>query len=319
MVDRLEAMSILVMAVETGSFSAASRRLGTPLPTISRKISELETHLQTRLLIRSTRKLVLTEAGAAYLSVCKRVLEQVGEAERAASGEYSLPKGDIVVTAPIVFGRLHMLPGIAEFLATYPEINVRLVLADRNMDLIGDHIDVALRIGALPDSGLVATRLGTVRRVICGSPSCFAGRKVPKSPVELSAFPTITFDAHGPVSSWSFGMPGSKGEQIVQIRPRLAVNTAEASIDAAIAGIGVTRVLSYQVARAVSEAKLQIILAKYEPKPLPVSLMHAGQGLVPRKVRAFLDFAAPFIQARLAESSVQKRFPRIGQQNALSV
>jgi DNA-binding transcriptional LysR family regulator len=304
MVDRLEAMSILVMAVEAGSFSAASRRLGTPLATISRKISELEGHLQTRLLIRSTRKLMLTEAGAAYLSVCKRVLEEVGEAERAAAGEYSLPKGDIIVTAPIVFGRWHMLPAITEFLALYPEINVRLVLADRNMDLLGDHIDVALRIGALADSGLVAMKLGTVRRVICGSPACFADRGIPKTPADLSEFPAITFDAHGPVTSWTFRGPSPKAEQIVAIRPRLIVNTAESAIDAAIAGSGVTRVLSYQVARAVADSKLQIILSNYEPKPLPVSLLHAGQGLVPRKVRAFLDFAAPFLQARIADSSL---------------
>ena len=307
MVDRLEAMSILVMAVEAGSFSAASRRLGTPLATISRKISELEGHLQTRLLIRSTRKLMLTESGAAYLSVCKRVLEEVSEAERAAAGEYNLPKGDIIVTAPIVFGRWHMLPAISEFLALYPKINVRLVLADRNMDLLGDHIDVALRIGALPDSGLVAMKLGTVRRVICGSPACFVRRKVPKSPAELSSFPVITFDAHGPVSSWTFRGAGAKAEQVVQIRPRLTVNTAEASIDAAIAGIGVTRVLSYQVAAAVAQGKLKIILADYEPKPLPVSLLHAGQGLVPRKVRAFLDFTAPFLQARIAQSSPPRK------------
>ena len=153
-------MSVLVMVVETGSFSAASRRLGAPLSTVSRKVSELEARLDARLLTRSTRKLMLTDAGAAYVTACKRILEQVGDAERAASGEYSTPKGDLIVTAPIVFGRLHVLPAITEFLARYPEINVKLVLSDRNVDLVSDHIDVAMRVGTLPDSSLVATRVG---------------------------------------------------------------------------------------------------------------------------------------------------------------
>ena len=297
--DRLDAMSILVKVVETGSLSAASRRLGAPLPTISRKISELEAHLDARLLIRSTRKLILTDAGAAYVAACKRILEQVGDAERAASGEYSTPKGDLIITAPIVFGRLHVLPAITEFLAMYPEIDVRLVLSDRNMDLIGDQIDIALRVGPLPDSSLVATRVGAVSRVVCGSPAYFAAHGIPKAPAELSALTAVVFDALGSASSWNFLMPGSKAVQAVAIRSRLAVNTAEAAIDAAIAGVGVTRVLSYQVAHAVVQRKLQIVLPNYEPDPLPVSLVYGGQGLLPLKIRAFLDFAAPRIRARL--------------------
>ena len=168
--DRLEAMSILVAVVETGSLSAAGRRLGVPLPTVSRKLSELEAHLNARLLIRSTRKLALTDAGAEYLEACRRILEQVGDAERAASGEFSVPRGELVVTAPIVFGRLHVLPVVNAFLARFPEIDVRLVLSDRNLHLIDDHIDVAVRIGALADSNMVATRVGSVRSVVCGSP-----------------------------------------------------------------------------------------------------------------------------------------------------
>jgi DNA-binding transcriptional LysR family regulator len=297
--DRLDAMSILVKVVEMGSLSAASRRLGAPLPTISRKISELEAHLDARLLIRSTRKLILTDAGAAYVAACKRILEQVGDAERTASGEYSTPKGDLIITAPIVFGRLHVLPAISEFLAMYPEIDVRLVLSDRNMDLIGDQIDIALRVGALPDSSLVATRVGVVRRVVCGSPAYFAAHGIPKAPAELSALTAVVFDALGSANSWNFLMPGSKAVQAVAIRSRLAVNTAEAAIDAAIAGVGVTRVLSYQVTHAVMQRELQIVLSNYEPNPLPVSLVYGGQGLLPLKVRAFLDFAAPRIRARL--------------------
>jgi DNA-binding transcriptional LysR family regulator len=299
--DRLDAMSIVVAVVESGSLSAASRRLRIPLPTISRKLSDLEAHLGTRLLIRSTRKLVLTEAGADYVAASKRILEEVGNAERAASGEYSAPRGDLIITAPIVLGRMHLLPAITEFLAMYPEIDVRLVLSDRYVDLIGDHIDLALRVGALPDSSLVATRLGAVRRVVCGAPSYFAAHGVPKTPAELARLTAVTFDVLGSVTAWDFYMPERKAVQAVPMHYRLSVNTAESAIDAAIAGSGVTRVLSYQVARAIKEHKLQTVLSKYEVAPLPVNLVHGGQGLLPLKVRAFLDFAAPRIRARLAE------------------
>jgi len=300
--DRLDAMSIVVAVVESGSLSAASRRLRIPLPTISRKLSDLEAHLGTRLLIRSTRKLVLTEAGADYVAASKRILEEVGDAERAASGEYSAPRGDLIITAPVVLGRMHLLPAITEFLAMYPEIDVRLVLSDRYVDLIGDHIDLALRVGALPDSSLVATRLGAVRRVVCGSPSYFAAHGIPKTPAELARLTAVTFDVLGSVTAWDFYMPERKAVQAVPLHYRLSVNTAEAAIDAAIAGAGVTRVLSYQVARATKEHKLQAVLAKYEVAPLPVNFVHGGQGLLPLKVRAFLDFAAPRIRARLAEN-----------------
>ena len=147
--DRLESMSVLVAAVEAGSLSAASRRLGTPLATVSRKVSELETHLGARLLNRSSRRLTLTEAGRSYFAACKRILDDVGEAERAAAGEYSAPKGELIITAPIVFGRLHVLPVISEFLKAYPEIDIRLVLADRVVNLLDDHVDLAVRIGEL--------------------------------------------------------------------------------------------------------------------------------------------------------------------------
>jgi DNA-binding transcriptional LysR family regulator len=299
-VDRLEAMSLLVSVVESGSLSAAGRKLGMPLPTVSRKISELEAHLKARLLIRSTRKLVLTDAGAAYVAASKRILEEVGEAEGAASGAYAAPKGDLVVTAPVVFGRLHVLPVIVEFLARWPEINVQLMLADRNLHLIDDHIDIAVRIGALADSALAATRVGSVRRVVCGSPAYFAANGRPKRPEDLSALSAVTFAPFSALEDWIFPGRKSKRELRVPIRPRLSVNTAEAAIDAAAAGVGVTRVLSYQVAQAVSEGRIEIALAEREPAPAPVSLVHSGQGLMPQRARMLLDFAAPRLRARLA-------------------
>jgi len=159
--NRLESMSVLLTVVEAGSLSAAGRKLGMPLATVSRKLSELETHLKARLLTRSTRQLSLTDAGRAYVAACKRILEDLNEAERAASGEYSAPRGDLVVTAPIVFGRLHVLPVTAGFLKAYPEVDVRLVLGDRIINLLENHVDLAVRIGELPDSSLSATRVGT--------------------------------------------------------------------------------------------------------------------------------------------------------------
>ena len=298
--DRLEAMSLLLSVVEAGSLSAASRKLGVPLPTVSRKISDLEAHLNTRLLIRSTRKLALTDLGTAYVAAARRILDEVSEAESAASGEHAAPRGDLVITAPVVFGRLHVLPVIAEFLSQWPEINVRLVLADRNLDLIQDHVDIAVRIGALADSALVATRVGAVRSVVCGSPAYFAAHGVPKRPDDLSALAAVTFDLFSPSQHWSFRDLKSKREIRVAVRSRLTVNTAEAAIDGAAAGLGVTRVLSYQVAQAVSDGRIQIVLAEYEPAPLPVSLIHGPQGLTPLKVRMLLDFAAPGLRARLA-------------------
>jgi DNA-binding transcriptional LysR family regulator len=299
-VDRLEAMSLLVSVVESGSLSAAGRKLGIPLPTVSRKISELEAHLNARLLTRSTRSLVLTDAGAAYVAASKRILDEVGEVERAASGAYAAPRGDLVITAPVVFGRLHVLPVIAEFLARWPEINVRLVLADRNLHLIDDHIDIAVRIGALAESALAATKVGSVRRVVCGSPAYFAAHGVPKRPEDLSALSAVTFDPFSFSEDWLFPDPKSKRELRVSVRPRLSVNTAEAAIDAAAAGVGVTRVLSYQVAEAVVDGRIEIVLAEREPEPAPVSLVHSGQGLMPQRVRMLLDFAAPRLRARLA-------------------
>ncbi len=298
--DRLEAMSLLVSVAEAGSLSAASRRLGVPLPTVSRKISDLEAHLNTRLLTRSTRKLALTDAGAAYLAAAKRILEEVSEAERAASGEHTAPRGELVITAPVVFGRLHVLPVIAEFLARWPEINVRLVLADRNLHLIDDHLDIAVRIGALADSALVSTRVGVVRNVVCGSPAYFAAHGVPERPEDLSALAAVTFDPFSPSQHWVFRDPKSNRELRAPVRSRLTVNTAEAAIDGAAAGLGVTRVLSYQVAPAVADGRIRIVLSQYEPAPSPVSLIHAPQGLTPLKVRMALDFAAPRLRARLA-------------------
>lgn len=298
MIDRLEAMRILSLTVNEGSFSAASRALRMPLPTVSRKVSELEAHLGTRLLVRTTRKLALTDAGIAFLASARRILDEVDEAERVAAGEFRAPRGVLVLTAPVLFGRLHVLPIVIEFLAAFPEINVRLHLSDRNLDLVDEHVEMAVRIGALPDSSMVATRTGQVRIVVCASPTLLAAYGEPTSPDGLVALPSVSFDPLSPAPVWPFSQRGAAPVQIA-IRPRLSVSTAEAAVWAAIQGVGVTRVLHYQCADAVHDGSLRLILAEFEPEPLPVHLVHAARGDLPLKMRAFLDFAVSRMRASL--------------------
>jgi len=296
--NRLESMSVLVAVVDTGSLSAAARHLDMPLATVSRKVAELESHLDTRLLHRTTRQLSLTEAGSSYVAACRRILEEIAEAERAATGEYAVPKGELMVTAPVVFGRLHVVPVVAEFLAHYPEIGINLVLTDRVVHLMEEQCDVAVRIGELPDSSLKATQVGTVRRVVCASPGYLATHGVPATPADLVGHDCITFDVLASVGAWSFG--SGKGEQSVLVHSRLSVNTAEAAIAAATLGVGVIRVLSYQVADAIRGDALRVVLEPFESSPLPISLVHKGQAPLPLKLRAFLDFVTPRLRAGTA-------------------
>jgi DNA-binding transcriptional LysR family regulator len=296
--NRLDSMAIFVTVADVGSLSAAARQLGMPLATVSRKVAELETHLKTRLLHRTTRQLSLTEAGSAYLVACRRILEDIGEAERAATGEYSAPKGELTVTAPVVFGRLHVVPVIAEFLAHYPLITVNLMLTDRVVHLMEEHGDIAVRIGELPDSSLMATRVGTVRRVVCASPAYLSQRGEPTHPADLAGHDCITFEVLESKRAWVFG--AGRSQISVPVQSRLTVNTAEAAIDASALGVGLIRVLSYQVAEAVRHDALRVVLASYESAPLPVSLVHTGQAPLPLKLRAFLDFVAPRLRARMS-------------------
>jgi len=299
-VDRLDSMKVLLAVTEAGSLSAASRVLGAPLATVSRKISDLEAHLGTRLLIRSSRKLALTDAGQNYVIACKRILEQVADAERAAAGEYSAPRGELTLAAPIAFGRLHILPVAADFLKAYPDIDLRVTLSDRISHILDEHIDLAIRIGELADSAFIAKRVGEVRKVVCASPEYFASRGTPAKPADLAAHDCITFDALMSANAWVF--PVGKQEEAVTVRSRLVINTAESAVDAAIAGVGIARVLSYQVSGALKEGKLVLALQAFEAPSWPVSLVHAGQGPLPLKVRAFLDFAAPRLRAMLLAS-----------------
>jgi DNA-binding transcriptional LysR family regulator len=296
--DRLEAMEIFLAAVEGGSLSSAGRKLGMPLTTVSRKISDLERHLNARLLERSTRKVMPTDAGLDFVAACKAVLQSVHEAERTVAGEYTTPRGDLTVTAPICFGRMHVLPVINAFLERYPDVDVRLVLSDGDCDLQEDRVDVAIRIMNLPDSSLVATRIAHVRPVVCASPEYLERAGRPGHPFELARHACITTGSALAPTPWSFRIDGT--EMKLPVRPRLVATTSEAAIDAAIASVGVTQTLCCQTQSARAAGLLEVVLGAYESKPLPIHFVYRRRDRVPMKLRSFLDFAGPRLRVRLA-------------------
>ena len=295
--DRFDAIRTLLAAVDGGSLSAASRSLGMPLPTVSRKVSELEQHLGTQLVVRTSRKLVLTEAGSAFVAAGRTVLERLEEAERAAAGEYKAPRGDLLVTASLMFGKLHVTPIVLDFLAAYPEVNVRLVLADHVVDLLDNHVDAGVRIGQLSDTALVAAKVGEIRWLTCASPDYLARMGTPDTLEDLAHHACLAFEGLQMVRNWTFG---SEGDRSVSFKPRFAVNTAESLIEAAIAGIGIARLTTYQAAAAVQAGKLVPVLRAFVPTAVPIHLVHPAQAMIPLKLRAFLDFARPRLKARLA-------------------
>jgi DNA-binding transcriptional LysR family regulator len=300
--DRLDAMQVMLMAVECGSLSKASRKLGQPLATVSRKVSELESYLKADLLIRSAKGLELTPAGRTYIMSARTILEQLNEAERAAAGEYTAPKGDLVVTAPTMFGRLHVLPVVIAFLKAFPEVSVELMLTDRVTHFLDDQVDVALRIGNLPDSSMIATRLGAVRWMTCASPVYLASRAAPAVPQDLADHDVISFESVSSPTTWRYWSDGN--ELSVPLRSGLSVNTVAAAIDAGLAGAGVIRTLSYQVVDYVRDDMLRLLLEAYEPIPRPVHLIYAKQSRLPLKLRAFVDFVVPRLRERLTEAAI---------------
>lgn len=303
--DRFEAMEAFVAAVDGGSLSAAARALNTPLPTISRRVSELEAHLNAQLLTRTSRKLILTEAGEAFVAAARRLLDDLAEAERAASGEYRAPRGELLITAPIMFGKLHVAPIVHAFLAAFPEVTVRLVLSDDVIDLVEAHVDVAVRIGRLADSELIARQVGHVRWLICASPAYLAARGEPATPEALSAHVCIAFEGLRDYRDWRFGRGAAA--RSVTIRPRFSVNTAEAVAEAAAAGVGVAQLMSYQAAEAIAQKRIAPILRAFGDEPMPVNLVHQPQRIQPLKRRAFLDFVTPRLTQALVEVEAKVR------------
>ena len=291
---RIERVAIFVEVAERRSFAAAARRLARSAAAVTRAVGELETRLGVRLLNRTTRAVSLTEAGERFLVGARRVLADFEEIERAAAGEGAAPRGELRITAPILFGRMHVLPIVTEFLGRFAEVSVALSLIDRPVDLVEEGLDVAVRIGALAESSAVATRVGAVRRIVVASPGYVTQHGTPLSPGDLGAHAVIAFS--GGADHWVFR--NEQRETSIAIRPRLAVTTAAAALDAVGAGFGIARVLSYQAAADISRGSLLRLLAPYEGDELPIHLLYPGGRHPPPKLRAFLDFAKPRLRRR---------------------
>jgi DNA-binding transcriptional LysR family regulator len=299
--DRLDAMSTFLAVAEAGSLSAAARQLKTPLTTVSRKVSDLESHLRTKLFNRSSRQLVLTDAGSSYLAACRRILADLTEAERTASGEYTAPTGELTVTTPLGLGRTILIPILADFLKAYPDIKTRMIPTDRVLSLVQEHIDVGIRIGNLPDSSLMAIRVGATRRLACASPSYLAARGTPRTPEDLTGHNCINypgFASGGDV--WTFVR--GKATIAVPVHTRLVVGSVEAACTAARAGIGITMALAYQLRGAADTEALTTVLDDFQSAPLPVNLVYGANRFLPIKVRAFLDFVGPRLKRIFAEN-----------------
>ena len=279
--DRFLAMRVFQTVAEAGSLVKAGHKLGLSAPAVTRSLAALEKHLGCRLLNRTTRALSLTEAGARYLEDCRRILHELEEAEEWLRGEQGAPQGLLTMTAPVMFGQLFVMPVVRDFLDTYPRVEARVSLLDRVVSLQEEGLDLALRIGELPDSSLIAASVGKVRRVICASPDYLARHGEPRQPSELTAHRLIDVGAQ---VSWRFL------STTVRVRPQLQVNSNQATLDAAVAGWGITRNLSYQVAAEVSAGRLRILLPEFEQAPWPIHVVHhQGRG-GSLKLRLFLDY-----------------------------
>ncbi|WP_245295016.1 LysR family transcriptional regulator [Pararhizobium antarcticum] len=289
-------MSLLIDVMDAGSFSAAARKRAVPVATLTRKIGQLEQHLGVVLVIRSTRRLVLTDAGQRYLAAARQIIAQVNEVEREAAGEFVEPTGRLVVSAPRMFGRLHVLPIVTDFLQQHEGITVDLQLIDANVDLAAGAADLAVRIGALPDSSLIGTRLGRMRSVIVASPDFLDQYAVPQCPDDLAGLPSIILNI--PLAGTTPRL-GAGGPSWPAGKARLLVSGAEAAIAAAEAGLGFVQLLHYQAIDALNAGRVRLLLDSFEANPAPVHILHAPLTQLPQKIRRFLDFAGDRLRASL--------------------
>lgn len=292
--DRLDAMAVFVAVCDAKGFAPAARKLGLSPSVVTRLVAKLEERLGVRLLQRTTRSLSLTDAGTRYLERVRRVLGEVDAAEEAARGEREQLRGRLAVTAPVIFGRLHVAPLLRRYMGLYPEVTAELHLNDRNVHLVEEGIDVGIRIGVLQDSTLIARRLGATRRVLVASPAYLASRGRPGHPGELDAHDIIHFGPTHIAGEWTFiePMDGAQREVRVAVRPRFATNSGDAAIDLAREDGGLVRALHYQVAPYVALGELEIVLAAYEPPPSPIHAVYPSARLLPARVRAFVDLAS---------------------------
>ena len=288
--DRLQTMSTFVAVAEEEGFAAAARRLNTSAPSVTRAVSELEQRLGSRLFHRTTRNVRLTQAGERYLEACRRILHEIEEADAAASGAHSALRGTVSVTASALFGRIVVAPHMFDFLDLNPDVTVTTLFVDRVVDLVEEGLDVAVRIAELPDSTLSAVRVGSVRRVLCASPDYLNDHGHPATPGDLNAHETIAFSGMSQRAEWHFEHDGRRVAH--KPRARLLTNTADVSISAALAGRGITRVLSYMIAPHIQSGALQVVLDDYTPPAVPVHVVHKETGHTSARVRATFDFLA---------------------------
>jgi len=306
--DRIEAITVFLAALDEGSLAAAARRLKRSPAAISRAIAFLEAHVGAELLHRTTRSMVLSDAGERYATACRRILAELEEAEALAAGEHAVPRGILSISAPPISGEDVLRPILDDFLDAYPMVSVRLILLDRPVSLIEEGIDVAMRIAELPDSSLIATRIGTeVRRVVAGSPGYLSRHPPITKPADLAMHEIIAFTNFG-IDSWSFApAAGSRVPRVVDFRPRLTVNTVRAALASAIRGRGLTRLYSYHIAEAVRRGELQVVLANAEHPPVPVHLLTPDGRMSMPKVRAFIDFVAPRLRSVFSRLALEAR------------
>jgi DNA-binding transcriptional LysR family regulator len=295
--DRLDAMQVLLAVVDEGSLSAGSRKLGAPLPSVSRKVAELERHLGTRLLIRTSRNIQLTDAGRDYLDAARQIVAQVKDAEQRASGEYERPRGELTVTAMIEFGRLVVIPLASEFLEEHPEITLDFLAVDRVVQLIDERVDIGIRFGALSDSSLYAVKVGEAGFVTVASPDYLKRRGKPERAEDLADHDALSYASLK--DEWIY----SRKDRTIEGQPniRFRANTASAVLAAAVNGLGIARLTTYQMASELQSGALVPILRDYDSWAVPVHLVYVRQGLLPLKVRAFLDWMTPRLRQKLQE------------------
>lgn len=292
--ERFEQMRVFVKVAETGSFSEAARQLNKSPPAVTRAVAALEADIGARLLTRTTRFTKLTEAGVRYHGDCRRILDDVAESEAVAGGFHGLPKGNLKVTTPIIFGRMYLVPILIEYLTAHPGVTASSLSLDRSVNLVEEGIDVAIRIGHLSDSSMTAIRVGSIRRVVCCAPSYLEKHGIPQKPADLAAHSIITSTSSFASLDWVFG-PGHVTS--VQVAPRLNFNTYDAMIQATLQGWGLARPLSYHIADHLDSGALTTVLTEFEDAPLPVHVIHPEGRRASAKVRAFIDLAVARLRA----------------------
>ena len=293
--DRLQAMTTFVAVVDSGGFASAARKLNMSPPVVTRAVAELEERLGLRLLTRTTRVVRVTDAGARFAEDCRRILADIEEAETVATGTHAAPRGTLTLTAPVLFGHLYVTPVLVRYLQHYPEVDAQCLFLDRVVNVVEEGIDVAVRIGELPDSSLQAVRVGRVRRVLVAAPAYLKAQGVPQRPEDLARHAIVSASGVTPVSEWRFN---DAGKPLLQrMHPRMRTTTNDSAIAAVVAGLGITRLLSYQVASHVRGGALQVLLEDFEPAPLPVHVVHHEGRRATQKVRAFIDLAVDMLRA----------------------